>query len=201
MDTSLEHVHEEHAHELEPHVLVGRARICVVMLILSDLLSVLAILAGGGYLSALNTENAFKATGDFGPAFLPNLLVMLGLVLSGLAYYWWGRRASRANGQGPTAVFVVSWLLMLAAAIAEIWIGAGLRYGPPISAYQSMLLLITWFTGIHLLLTAFVGLLLFGRILRRRLAGREFIVEVSGYWWYYIVVSSVAMWAFGVFYH
>jgi len=78
-------------------------------------------------------------------------------------------------------------------------IGAALRYGIPIHAYESVLLLITWFTAIHLLLTAIVGLLLGGRILRGRLAGLEFIPEVVGYWWYYTVVASVLLWLFGAF--
>ena len=201
METSLEHVQpEEHVYELEPHILTQRARAGVLMLIASDALSVLAILAGGGYLSALNTENAFKATGDFGPAFVPNLLVMIGIVLSGVAYFLWARRASRPGATGPTLFFLLASVLMLIAGVGEIWIGAALRYGPPISAYESVFLLITWFTGIHLLLTAFIGLLLGGRIQRGRLAGREFIVEVTGYWWYYTVIASLLLWIFSLIY-
>src|SRR5258708_5912608 len=84
MDTSL-----EHTHEIEPHIKVARARAGVLMLIVSDALAVLAILAGGGYLRALNTEGQYKVAGDFAPALLPGLLVMIALVLSGLSYYWW----------------------------------------------------------------------------------------------------------------
>jgi hypothetical protein len=51
MDTSL-----EHTHELEPHIRVARARAGVLLLIVSDVLAVLAILAAGGYLRALNTR-------------------------------------------------------------------------------------------------------------------------------------------------
>ena len=59
--------------------------------------------------------------------------------------------------------------------------------------------LVIWFTAVHLLLAAIVGLLLGGRILRGRLAGHEFIAEVVGYWWYYTVVASVLLWLFGVY--
>ena len=52
---------------------------------------------------------------------------------------------------------------------------------------------------VGLLLAAFVGILLGGRILRGRLTGHEFIVEVTGYWWYYTVVASVLLWLFGVY--
>lgn len=194
MDTSLEQVHE-----LEPHVKVARAKAGVVMLIISDALSVLAILAGGGYLRALNTEGQYKIAGDFAPAFVPGLLIMIGLLLSGITFYLWERRARKDGNTGQAFFFLLALVLMLAAGVAETWIGAALRYGIPISAYESVQLLVTWFTAVHLLLAAFVGILLGGRILRGRLAGHEFIAEVTGYWWYYTVVASVLLWLFGVY--
>ena len=199
METSLEHIHEEHVHELEPHIKVARARAGVLMLILSDALAVLAILAGGGYLRALNTEGQYKAAGDFAPALLPGLLVMIALVLSGLSYFWWERRARKPGETGQTPFFLLALVLMLVAGVAETWIAAVLRYGIPIHAYESVQLLLTWFTAVHLLLAAIIGLLLGGRILRGRLVGHEFITEVVGYWWYYTVIASLLMWLFGVY--
>jgi hypothetical protein len=194
MDTSLEHVHE-----LEPHVKVARARAGVLMLVLSDALAALAILAGGGYLRALNTEGQYKVAGDFAPAFVPGLLIAIILVLSGLSYYLWERRASKPGETGQTLFFLLALLLMIVAGVSETWIGTALKYGVPIHAYESVQLLLTWFTAVHLLLAALVGVLLCGRILRGRLAGHEFIAEVTGYWWYYTVVASVLLWLFGVY--
>src|SRR5712692_5580719 len=194
MDTSL-----EHTHELEPHIKVARARAGVLLLMVSDALAVLAILAGGGYLRALNTEGQYKIAGDFAPPFVPGLLVMIALVLSGLSYFWWERRARRPGGTGQTLFFLLALVLMLAAGVGETWIGAALRYGIPIHAYESVQLLVVWFAAIHLLLAAIIGLLLGGRILRGRLAGHEFIVEVTGYWWYYTVIASLLMWLFIVY--
>jgi len=194
MDTSLEHVHE-----LEPHIKVARARAGVLLLIVSDALAALAILAGGGYLRALNTEGQYKVAGDFAPALLPGLLIMIGLVLSGLSYFWWERRARRPGVAGQALFFLLALVLMLAAGVSETWIGAALRYGIPIDAYESVQLLVTWFTAVHLLLAAFIGLLLGGRILRGRLAGHEFIPEVVGYWWYYTVIASLLLWLFGAY--
>src|SRR5713226_355055 len=194
MDTSLEHVHE-----LEPHIKVARARAGVLLLIVSDALAVLAILAGGGYLRALNTEGQYKVAGDFAPALLPGLLIMIVLVLSGLSYFWWERRARKPGVAGQALFFLLAVVLMLAAGVGETWIGAALRYGIPIDAYESVQLLVTWFTAIHLLLAAIIGLLLGGRILRGRLAGHEFIPEVVGYWWYYTVIASLLMWLFGMY--
>ena len=68
---------------------------------------------------------------------------------------------------------------MLVAAVGETWIGATLSYGVPIQAYESVHLLVTWFTAVHLWLAVIIGILLGGRILRGRLAGHEFVVEVS----------------------
>jgi len=73
------------------------------------------------------------------------------------------------------------------------------RASTPDKRLESVQLLVTWFTAIHLLLAAFVGVLVGGRILRGRLAGHEFIAEVTGYWWYYTVVASVLLWLFGVY--
>ncbi len=193
MDTSL-----EHTHELEPHIKVARARAGVLLLMVSDALAVLAILAGGGYLRALNTEGQYKIAGDFAPPFVPGLLVMIALVLSGLSYFWWERRARRPGGTGQTLFFLLALVLMLAAGVGETWIGAALRYGIPIHAYESVQLLVVWFAAIHLLLATIIGLLLGGRILRGRLAGHEFIPEVVGYWWYYTVIASLLLWLFGL---
>ena len=199
MDASLEHVHGEHVHELEPHVRFGRARSATIMFILSDVLAVFAIMAAGGYLRALNTENQFKIAGDHAPALLPGILVAIALVLSGLAYYWWERRARANNGNGQTAVFIVALVFVALALIGQIWVNTSLGYTmTPFHAYESVLMLTTWFTWVHFLLLAIIGLLLLGRILRGRLAGHAFMAEVTGYWWYYTIVSSLLLWVFSL---
>ena len=194
MSSSLEHVYE-----LEPHVKVARARSGILLLIISDALSVLAIMAGAQYLRALNTEGQYKIAGDYAPSFVAGVLVMIGLLLSGLAYYLWDRRASKAAGTGQTLFFLLSLLFMLAAAVGETWIGATLNYGVPIQAYESVHWLVTWFTVVHLWLAVIIGILVGGRILRGRLAGHEFVVEVTGYWWYYTMVASIILWLFATF--
>jgi hypothetical protein len=194
MSTSIEHVYE-----LEPRIKVARARAGVLLLIISDALTVIAILAGSQYLRALNTEGQYKIAGDYAPSFVAGLLVMIGLLLSGVAFYLWVRRASKAGETGQTLFILLALLIMLAAAVGQTWIGATLRYGVPIQAYESVHLLVTWFTAVHLWLAAFIGLLLFGRILRGRIAGHEFVVEVSGWWWYYTVVASILLWLFATY--
>lgn len=192
-------VEHEHAHELEPHIRVARARAAVVMFIVSDLLSVFAIIAAGSYLSALNTENQFKIAGDHPPVLLPGVLVAITLVLSGLAYYWWARKA-RVNGEtGPSAFFMISLLLMVLALVGQTWVNMSLGYTTtPFHAYESVTMLITWFTWVHFLLTAIIGILLLGRVMRGRLNGFGFMAEVAGYWWYYTVLASLLLWVFSL---
>lgn len=194
MSTSLEHVYE-----LEPRIKVARARAGVLLLIISDALAVVAIMAGAQYLRALNTEGQYNIAGDYAPSFVAGLLVMIGLLLSGLAFYLWDRRASKPGETGQTLFILLALLLMLVAAVGEIWIGATLRYGVPIQAYESVHLLITWFTAVHLVLAFIIGILLGGRILRGRVAGHEFVAEVTGYWWYYTVVASILLWLFATY--
>lgn len=188
MSTSVEEMHE-----LPLHIRVGRARAGVIMLILSDFLSILALLAAGGYLSTLNVLNQYRISSDHAPALLPGLLVSIALVLSGLAFYWWGRR-----GNQP-AVFILSLLLMVVALAFQIWLGVGLGYAVPFHAYESVILLLSWYSAFHLALASFIGLLLLGRILRGRLADHPYISEVVGYWWYYTVIAGLVMWAFSMF--
>ena len=194
MSTSLEHVYE-----LEPRIKVARARAGVLLLIISDALAVIAIIAGSQYLRALNTEGQYQVAGDYAPSFVAGLLVTIGVLLSGVAFYLWDRRASKTGETGQSLFLLLSLLIMLAAAVGETWIGATLRYGVPIQAYESIHLLVTWFTAVHLWLAAFIGILLFGRVLRGRIAGHEFVVEVSGWWWYYTVVASILLWLFATY--
>lgn len=183
------------SHELEPHIRVARARSMVILFIISDLLSIFGIMAASGYLRALNTENQFRVGGDHPPTLLPGLLVAIALVLSGLTYYWWARRAPRYGETGPAAFFVVSLVLMILAIVGQTWVTASLGYtNPPFHAYESLLMLITWYTWVHFLLAIIIGILLLGRIMRDRLAGYGFMAEVAGYWWYYTILSALLMW-------
>lgn len=195
-NTPLEH----ETHELALHIREARARACSLILILADGLSVLAILAGGGYLSALNTENQYRIAGDHPPAFLPGLVVAIALVLSGLAYYWWERKVRRGEGSGQQMFFILAWALMIVALVVQTGIGIILNraYTAPYDAYESVITLLVWFMALKHLLAAILGLPLFGRIMRGRIAGYEYLVEASGYWWYYTVVASLLMWLFAL---
>jgi hypothetical protein len=157
-------------------------------------------MAGGGYLRALNTEGQYRIARDHPPAFLPGLLVAIALVLSGLAYYWWERKVRRSEGSGQQMVFILSWAFMIVALVIQTWISVTLNraYATPYNAYESVTSLLMWMMAVKHFLAAFIGLLLFGRIMRGRIAGQEYLAEAAGYWWYYTVISSLLMWLFAL---
>jgi hypothetical protein len=189
----------EETHELEPHILVGRARAAVIMFIVSDVLSVMAIFAAGGYLSALNVLNQYRLPSDHPPAFVPGLVVAIIAILSALTYYLWERGARSSGGSGQQIFFIVALLLMVVATVIQFVISSTLGYaGDPFHAYESVMILLTWYSAIHFLLAAIIGLLLLGRILRGRVAGHGYIPEVVGYWWYYTVIAGLLMWIFSL---
>jgi len=106
----------------------------------------------------------------------------------------------RNGGAGQWTFFILSWAFMIVALVVQIWISITLNqaYTVPYHAYESMITLLTWFMAFKHLLASIIGLLLFGRIMRGRIAGHEYIVEVAGYLWYYTVVSSLLMWLFAL---
>ncbi len=206
MSATSEHLddmeHMEHiahlVHDIPAHVPAGRARGAVLLLIMSDTLSVIAILVAGGYLNALNVENQYRISGDHPPTFLPGLLIGIGLLISGIAYYFWERNARRNNGAGQTALFVVSLVLMAVTMVAQIWMSSTLGYGAPFHAYESLLLLVSWFSSVHLVLATILGVLMLGRVFSGRLIGHTYIAETAGYWWYYTIISTLALWIFSM---
>lgn len=194
---------EHETHELALHIRVGRARACALILILADALSVLAILAAGGYLHALNTENHYRIAADQGLAFPPGLVVAIALVLSGLAYYWWERGVRQSGsslGNSQQIFFILAFVFMLVAMTVQIVISVTLNrsYTTPFDAYESVITLLMWMMAVKHFLAAVLGLLLLGRIMRGRLAGREYLAEAAGYWWYYTVIASLLMWLFAL---
>ncbi|GLV60046.1 hypothetical protein KDH_68690 [Dictyobacter sp. S3.2.2.5] len=191
MDTSLEQMHD-----IDQHARSLRARAAVLLLILSDALSVVAIMAAGGYLSALNTLNQYRLASERPPAFWPGLLLTIGLLLSGLSYYAWERSMLKFEGHGRHLFLLLALFLMMLALAGQIWIGVTLGYAQPFDAYVSLVLLFTWYAAIHLLLAVIVGLLVLGRVLHGRMADAVYLVSATGYWWYYTVAAGLVMWLF-----
>lgn len=179
--------------ELPLSVRATRARAGVLLLILSDALTVASMLAAGGYLTALNVGNQFRGR-DHAPAFLPSLLLTLGLVLSGLFYYLWEQR--RQKNQAGGIFFPLALLLMAGALIGQIWLNTTLSFAAPFHAYASLILLLSWSSVVHLFLATLVGLLLAGRKASGRTVEHPYIIQAVGYWWYYTTIAAVLVWIF-----
>ncbi|GEM_PF-600885 len=193
--------HDESGHELSPRIKAARARSGVLLFMLSDFMMLASMLAAGGWLSALNVLGMFKVDTDQ-PAFGPGLLAILVLVFSGLCYFVWQQGMRGSGKEGQTPFFLLALLLIIGALAMQIWVWLNLGYitppdaFPAYDAFQSVVLLLTGFESVHLLVTSLVGILVLGRIMNGRLAGRDYIPQVVGYWWYYTVIAGVVMWLF-----
>jgi heme/copper-type cytochrome/quinol oxidase subunit 3 len=189
-------VHGTHeGHGLDLATRITRARVGTLLLILSDAGFVAGTYAAQGYLSVLNMQHQFRPAGDNPPAILTGLILALLILASAGAYYWGWRGLNRGDsGRYQTGV-LIAWVLALIALIAQIVVLFGLRYATPIHAYDSLALIMTAYHAVHLLITSLLGFLLLGRIRHGRIAGHEYVAEVSGFWWYYVALSAVATWA------
>ncbi len=180
----------------EPRVI--RARVGIFLLILADAMFVASLLVGDLYLGALNVSGQFKPAAEHAPSLVVGLVLTLIAVASALSYWW----AARALAAGDEARFRtgarVALGLVVIALLGQIWFVASLGFPSPFHGYASMTTLIGAYHGVHLLVTAIVGLLILGRMANRRLVGQGYPAEVAGYWWYYVAVVAVAIWALGL---
>jgi heme/copper-type cytochrome/quinol oxidase subunit 3 len=167
-------VHEGE-HGLDLRTRITRARLGVLLLILSDAALIAAMYASDGYLQIL--------------------ILAAVAVVSALVYYWGFRQLQAGNMNNYRTGVLVAWIIALAALIAQLIALFSLRYPSPIHAYASLVLIMTAYHAIHLFITVIVGFLLLGRISRGRIAGQEYVAEVSGYWWYYVAIAAVTTWA------
>jgi heme/copper-type cytochrome/quinol oxidase subunit 3 len=189
-------VHDgDHGHGLDLATRITRARVGGLLLILSDAGFLAGTYVSQGYLSVLNVQHQFRPAGDNPPSIVTGLILAL-LMIVGAVVYFWGWRGLRAGNsdQYRTGV-LIAWILALIALVAQIVVLFGLRYPTPIHAYASLAIIMTAYHGVHLLITSLLGFLLLGRIRHGRMAGHEYVAEVSGFWWYYVALSATATWA------
>jgi uncharacterized membrane protein len=171
-----------------------RARVVVLLLILGDLLLLLASsIAAFGYTDALNVSGQFHAPGDDVPL-VPGLLAMLSTLASAAAFY----PAARAARNRLSDVARWTRFALGAAAVAfglQIWFIHSLNLVQPVHAYGSFVMLLTGWHAAQLALVMILGGIVLGRAVRGRLAGREYVPVVTGYYWYWVGLSGVVMWA------
>jgi hypothetical protein len=84
-------------------------------------------------------------------------------------------------------------VLMLASLVVELIVYNGLSFPVPLDAYASGVLVINIYHAIHLLMALTVGGLMLGRLRSGRLAGRDYVIRATGYWFYWVAISAVLM--------
>ncbi len=189
-------VHDAPIGGVDPRAI--RVRTGVFLLILADAMFAASILAGDLYLGALNVMGQFKPPGEHAPSAVLGIALTLIAVASALSYGW----AARALASGDEARFSAGARIALGlvgiALLGQIWLLGSLGFQAPLHGYASMTILLAAYHGLHLLVTAVVGLLILGRLAHRRLVGQLYLVEVVGYWWYYVAAVAVAIWLVGL---
>jgi heme/copper-type cytochrome/quinol oxidase subunit 3 len=195
MATAVQHASHDHGHGLDLPTRIARARIGALLLILSDAGFVLGMYVSQTYLRILNMNQAFKIPAETPPAVGVGLILSLVMVVSAAAYVWgWLGLRDGSLSRYRTGV-IIAFILALAMFIAQVIVVFSIRYPTPIHGYGSLVIIMSAYHAIHLLVTSLIGFLLLGRITHNRMAGHEYVAEVSGYWWVYVAASALTTWA------
>ena len=97
------------------------------------------------------------------------------------------RRRLRA---GVTLAIVIS----LAALVGDVLVYGALDYPAPLHAYGSfMALFVLYHAFRHLVAGVLIGALVLGRILRNRMSGRDYVMQATGWWFWWIAITAVLM--------
>ena len=170
-----------------------QVRLGTILMILSDVIFVLALLLGWIYLHGLNTPGPVphlrrggardrrqrdrrRSSGD------RRARVPLGP----------GRPSTGQEGR-VRAGATLAWVISLAALAGDLVVFADLKFATPFHAYASGIELFVLYHAFHLLIALIAGGLALGRLLKGRLAGREYVMSAVGYWYWWVAVMAVAL--------
>jgi hypothetical protein len=185
--------HAEHGLDLPTRI--ARARMGVLLLILSDAGFVGGMYASHAYLRILSSVGVFHPKDESPPSIGLGIILALVMVVAALVYFWgWRQLAKGSLSQYRTGLFI-AWVLTLIALVAQIVVLFSIHYATPIHGYGSLVTIMSAYHLIHLFIAALIGFLLVGRVRHGRIAGHEYAAEVSGYWWYYVAATAITSWA------
>ena len=178
----------------DPAARAGFARYGAALLITSWTMLGLAIYLAFVYLDGLNTMGQFKPRSEPAPATLGNILLAVGAVVAAAAWTWGYRRTRAGVAARARAGVAIGWLLTLAGFIGSLILFAGLKEPVPLHAYASSISLFILFHAWHLTAALVMGLLVLGRLFKGRIGGREYVIQVVGWWlWYTAALSVIAL--------
>jgi heme/copper-type cytochrome/quinol oxidase subunit 3 len=171
-----------------------RTRYGAGLLILSWTMFGLAIFLAYIYLDGLNTMHQFKPSSERTPTTVGTVLLTVA-ALAGAAAWSWGYRQSRSGESARARTGVtLSWGITAAGLVGSLLVFASLKAPLPLHAYASSMSLFVLFHAWHLVVGLVIGALVLGRLYRGRIGGREYVIQVAGWWlWYTAVLAVVTM--------
>ncbi len=165
-----------------------------LLLIVSDAVFVMAMYLVFVYLHGLHTQGQFKPSSESRPSILGGLLVTAGSVLAAAAFSWGQRGLRSADARRVRTGVMLAVLISLAALVGDVLVFGNLKYPAPLHAYGSFMgLFIIYHAFRHLIVGVLIGALVLGRLYRGRLAGRDYVLQATGYWFWWIAITAVLM--------
>ncbi len=168
-----------------------QVRYGTLLMIVSDIVFVLAMLLGFVYLKGLNMMGQFR-TGESVPALTGTIIVAAAAVVAALIYRWGEGGLRTGDGRRVRLGLTAAWVISLGALAGDLIVFAGLKFAIPFHAYGSGIETFVLYHALHLLIALVAGGLMLGRLYKGRLAGRDYVVTATGYWFWWVAVSAVA---------
>ncbi len=182
-----------HPPHIEPAVRADMTRWGARLAILSWSMLAAALYLGFIYLDALNTQGQFHPASETTPTTVGNLLVTVAAI--GAAACWsYGYRVSRTSGYGSTRTWLIlGWILTAAGLVGDLVVFATLNTPTPLHAYGSYMSLFIFFHAWHMIVGLVITSLVLGTVFARKLAGREYVAQIVGWWLWYAAIVSVVL--------
>jgi cytochrome c oxidase subunit I len=181
-----------HVPEADPALRGSMARWGTAAMITSWTVFAAALYIGYLYLDALGTQGAFRA-GEPSPSTVGTVLLTAGALAGALVWSWGFRATSRGSGGGVRGALVLGWLLSLAGLVASLVVFLDYNAGLPLHAYASSMGLFILFHGWHLVIALVICAIPLSRLLRGRIGGREYTIQITGWWLWYTAVTAIVM--------
>jgi len=184
--------HQAQSHHLPPAVVADQQRKAVLFFILADAVFFACLLFSYFYLRALNVNDGWLPAGA-GTASAGLVWVITGLVLvSGVAY----RSADLAISNGDKSRFLAGALLGIGLVVVAIAATIYQFKTWPImmsdGSYASMFIVMSGVQLVHLVILLIVAFGIWNRGVQGKLAdGKSNHATVVGYFWYWVVLTSV----------
>jgi cytochrome c oxidase subunit 1 len=182
------------APHLPTHNRSDQVRIATLLLIVSDAVFVLAIYLAFVYLHGLDTQGQFKPSTESMPSIVGGLLVTAASVAAA-AIYSWGQRGLRSGDtRRLRAGVMLAVIISLVALVGDVLVFGTLNYPAPLHAYGSFMgLFIIYHALRHLIVGVLIGALVLARLHKGRLARRDYVIQATGYWFWWIAITAVLM--------